>query len=56
MPHSANKRTKRRCRYSKCIGKRGRTMKRKLYAYYKSMAKSISGKSGRTRKGKKKGG
>ncbi len=51
MPHSANKRTKRRCRYSKCISKRGRTVKRNLYSYY-----SRHTKTGRGKGKKKKGG
>jgi hypothetical protein len=43
--------TKRRSRYSRKIGKRGRTIKRRLYAYYKKIVNYT-----RTAKGKKKGG
>jgi hypothetical protein len=40
-----------RCRYSKCIGKKGRTIKNRLYSYYKRIARSA-----KRMMGKKKGG
>jgi hypothetical protein len=50
MPHRKHSSTKRRNSYSKRIGKMGRTMKRKLYSYYKKLVKAV------TRKGRKRGG
>jgi hypothetical protein len=30
-----------RCKYSRCFGKKGKTMKRKLYSYYNKMSRSV---------------
>lgn len=43
-----------RCRYSKCLGKKGRTTKNRLYLYYNKLTKSVS--RSMKRMGKKKGG
>ncbi len=50
MPSRKHSSTKKRNSYSKRLGKFGKTVKRKLYAYYKKLVKSVS------RKGKKRGG
>ncbi len=50
MAHRKHSSTKRRNSYSKKLGKMGRTMKRKMYSYYKKLVRAL------TRKGKKRGG
>lgn len=44
-----------RCRCSKCLVKRRRTMKNRLYSYYNKIARNVT-RSVKRRIGKKKGG
>jgi len=41
----------RRAKYSKSFGKKGRTIKRKLYSYYNKMIRSAKRKNSKKKKG-----